>query len=232
LAGRQDSLQRYAPVLNYPFDTLVALSPHKSGSDTEQTNSSSFTTGSIINAFDDGKIANAYAVVLHVKQPKPGSRRSFTGINNVGHFFITLLKYNQDSGVVSRSFGFYPQKQDFFSATPLHPLSAAVFKNDARHEWDEAIGKFVSRKRFEKIIRLIAHYNNRAYHLNKNNCTDFGLLAAGIAGVYIEKTTGKWPLGKGNNPANAGQSILEGKITNTDTGNTHELFICNNFTGR
>ena len=182
----------------------------------------------IINSYNDGKQGVAYAIVLHVKQPVPGKRTSFALLNNVGHFFITLLKYNADSGCVSRSFGFYPDKDNFLAATPLHPGSVSVLKDDALHDWDEAIGKFISRRRFEKIIHLIDHYNARKYHLNKNNCTDFGLYAATIAGVSISNTNGRWPLGRGNNPANAGQSMLERKIINTDTGNTQDLFICNN----
>jgi len=182
----------------------------------------------IINSYNDGKQAVAYAIVLHVKQPVPGKRVSFALLNNVGHFFITLLKYNTDSGCVSRSFGFYPEKDNFLAATPLHPGSASVLKDDALHDWDEAIGKFISRRRFEKIIRLIDHYNARKYHLSKNNCTDFGLYAAIIAGISINHSNGRWPLGRGNNPANTGQSMLEGKFINTDTGNTQDLFICNN----
>jgi hypothetical protein len=105
-------------------------------------------------------------------------------------------------------------------------VSTPVFKDDALHDWDEAIGKFISRKRFEKIIRLIAHYENREYHLGKNNCTDFGLYAAAVAGIAIKYTYGSWPLGSGNNPASAGQSILEGKFTNADTQDKQGLLIC------
>jgi len=144
----------------------------------------------------------------------------------VGHMFITLIKYNTDSSCVSRSFGFYPHKDNLVSATPISPSSSPVFKDDALHDWDEAIGKFISRKRFEKIIRLITHYEYRSYHLNKNNCTDFGLYAAAVAGIAIKNTYSSWPFGSGNNPANAGQSILEGKFMNADTQNKQGLFIC------
>ena len=127
---------------------------------------------------------------------------------------------------MSRSFGFYPDKNSTFSATPLHPSSQSVFKDDALHNWDEAIGKFISKKRFEKIIRLLDKYEHKAYHLNQSNCTDFGLNVASIVGINIFNTQGEWPLGKGNNPANAGQSILEKKFTNTDAEKNSGLFIC------
>jgi hypothetical protein len=189
-------------------------------------NSEPISNTKVITSFDDGKNAVAYAVIIQVKQPMPGKRKAFTHLNNVGHMFITLIKYNADSTAVSRSFGFYPDKENLFSATPLEPVSQSVFKDDELHDWDEIIGKFISAKRFEKIIRLVRHYENRTYHLSNNNCTDFGLYAAEVAGITINATLGRWPLGHGNNPANAGQSILEGKFVNADTGNGEGLFVC------
>ena len=166
--------------------------------------------------FDDKKTASAYAILVQVKQPAPGKRKSFTGINNVGHMFITLIKYNTDSSVVYRSFGFYPNKSTILSATPFHPSSPSVFKDDARHEWDELAGKFISPRRFRKIIEVLQSYEGRAYHLNHNNCTDFGLTIARLGGIEIDDTRGTWPFGRGNNPANAGQSLLERKVCNVD----------------
>jgi len=179
-------------------------------------------------SFADGKTAGSYALILHAKQPVPGKRRSFTHINNVGHMFVTLIKYNSDGSFTARSFGFYPHKKNIFSATPLHVRSPSVFKDDALHEWDESIGKFVSADRFEKILDLLTKYDHATYNLNRNNCTDFGLCVASLAGIAIADTRGTWPLGRGNNPANAGQSMLEGKFRDTDGGDRDPLFVCNN----
>ena len=145
--------------------------------------------------------------------------------------FITLIKYNSDNSVTARSFGFYPHKKNFFSATPLHISSPSVFKDDASHDWDESIGKFISAARFEKILGLLSKYDNAIYNLKRNNCTDFGLDIAFLAGISIADTRGAWPLGKGNNPGSAGQSMLEGKFRNTDTDavGQNTLFLCNNF---
>jgi len=219
------AVENILPV-KYKYDTLPEKDfdfflAHNSNNNSEPVSNSYIT-----EAFNDGKRAIAYAVIFHVKQPVSGKRKPFTGFNNVGHMFITLIKYNTDSSYGSRSFGFYPQKDNLLSATPISPVATPVFKDDALHDWDEAVGKFISRKRFEKIIRLIMHFEYRNYHLNKNNCTDFGLYAAAVAGVTIKNTYGSWPLGSGNNPANAGQSILEGKFMNTDTQNKQGLFIC------
>jgi tetratricopeptide (TPR) repeat protein len=180
----------------------------------------------ITQPFYDHKKALAYGLLIHTKQPVSGKRKSFTGINNVGHMFITLIKFNRDSGYVSRTFGFYPEKDNLLSATPLIPTATSVFKDDELHDWDEMVGKFISRHRFRKILRMVKQYSRSKYNLNKNNCTDFGLCVAAIAGIKIDDTRGSWPLGSGNNPASAGQSILEGKVEDTDEG--RDLLILNN----
>ncbi|MFT4061484.1 MAG: hypothetical protein QM642_03910 [Edaphocola sp.] len=178
----------------------------------------------ITQPFRDGEQGIAYGVLLHIKQPSPGSRRAYTFINNVGHMFVTLVKYELDGSHVSRTFGFYPNKDNILSATPLLPRSSAVFKDDADHQWDETVAKFITKKQFKSILRKINQYGRKRYHLNKNNCTDFGLTLANAAGIIIEDTQGSWPLGSGNDPGDAGQSVLEGKVT--DTGNSEDLFIC------
>lgn len=171
----------------------------------------------IQRSFQDGKTASSYAIILHVKQPISGRRKAFCHINNVGHTFITLVKLNDDNSSVSRSFGFYPAKKSFLSATPIRPGDQAVIKDDALHPWDEILAKFISEKKFNRILANLEKYSRTRYNLNRNNCTDFGLSEALIAGIDIEETSGKWPLGKGNNPANAGQSLLEKKFDNRDS---------------
>ena len=173
-------------------------------------------TVNITDCFNDGKKAVGYGLMVHVKQPKAGQRKVFASISNVGHTFVTLIKFNADSTTLSRSFGFYPKKDNLLSATPLIPSSTSVFKDDSQHEWDEVVGKFISKRKFDKIIRLVKEYSCKKYNLNSNNCTDFGLDIAAIAGIKIKETVSSWPLGKGNNPANAGQSILEGKVKDDD----------------
>jgi hypothetical protein len=176
-------------------------------------------------AFEDGKEAATYAVLVEVKQPVPGKRKSFTHINNVGHMFITLIKYNKDRSTVCRSFGFYPRKSTLFSATPFRPHSPSVFKNDAGHDWDEAAGKFISARRFRKIVEIMRSCEGSVYDLNHNNCTDFGLAIARLGGIGIADAAGHWPLGRGNNPGSAGQSLLEGKVSNLDEEDTTPLFV-------
>lgn len=176
--------------------------------------SKAITYQRIINTFNDGKKAAAYALLFHVKQPVPGKPKVFK-LANTGHTFITLIKYNTDSTSVSISFGFYPQKDNLFSATPLDPSCSGTFKNDNAHQWDEVMGKFISKRRFEKILALTKSYDGLEYHLSKNNCTDFAIKAASFAGFGVTNSQDSWPLGHGNNPGTTGQSIINGGVYNT-----------------
>jgi len=178
----------------------------------------------IAGNFNDGKKAVAYALLFHVKQPAPGKRKIFVWVNT-GHTFITLIKYNSDSTYASASFGFYPDKDQMLSATPIAPTTSATFKDDAGHLWDEVLGKFISKRNFENILELTQKFEGMTYNLNKQNCTDFGLQAASLAGIHIADTSGKWPLGRGNNPAVTGQSILKGMVKNGDNTHTREIFV-------
>jgi hypothetical protein len=178
----------------------------------------------IIETFHDGKQARAYAMILHVKQPVRGTAKVHKLIYT-GHTFITLIKYNTDHSYAALSFGFGPHKDNLLAATPIIPRSSSKFTDDGGHEWDEVVGKFISKRRFEKILQLTRQYDGLAYNLSTNNCTDFGLKAAQLAGLDVRDTKGSWPLGAGNNPGVTGQSILQGKFSNADTRTFDRLFI-------
>lgn len=192
----------------------------------KHTSTRSISNVEILEAYNDGKQAVAYGIVLHVRQPLAGKRKRFIKVNQVGHTFITLIKYNADCTQVSRSFGYYPRKKNLLSATPLSPLTTSQFKDDGAHDWHELIAKFISPQQYDSIVQLITVYGDKPYHLSHNNCTDFGLQAAAIAGISVGNTQGAWPLGYGDNPADAGTSIMEGRINNADTNSTEGLFIC------
>ncbi|EHQ28653.1 hypothetical protein [Mucilaginibacter paludis] len=210
--------------INSKDDSLISEKAPAIEKSNAPVKSKAITYQHIHQTFDDGKEAVAYAMLFHVKQPLRGKRKIFV-LNNVGHTFITLIKYNSDSTYTSVSFGFYPKKNNILSATPLIPSAPSVFKDDSGHEWDEVLGKFISKRKFEKIQGLILNYNGVKYNLSKNNCTDFGIKAAELAGISIQETYGTWPLGKGNNPAITGQSILEGKFNTTEADGKKGLFV-------
>ncbi len=97
----------------------------------------------LLAAFEDGKEAASYAYTRRSEATGPGEAEIIHAYQQRGHMFITLIKYNKDKSTVCRSFGFYPRKSTLFSATPFHPHSPSVFKDDAGHDWDEAAGKFI-----------------------------------------------------------------------------------------
>lgn len=167
--------------------------------------------------------AKAYGILIHVKQPSYGKRKQFEFFNNVGHMFISLIQYLPDNKSIARTFGFYPNKDNFLSATPIFPGTSSTFKDDELHDWDESVGKFITYKQFSTILKMVSQYSRKKYHLNKNNCTDFGLVVAAIAGIDITDTKGTWPLGSGNDPGDTGQSIIEGKVKSLD--GQSDLFI-------
>jgi tetratricopeptide (TPR) repeat protein len=183
---------------------------------------------SVLVNFEDGKKASNYAVIVHIKQPITGKKKLVAHYTNVGHMFITLIKYNDDETVVSRSFGLYPESGFLFSATPLFPKTEPLFKNDAKHNWDELLGKFISKDQFDKILDYIDQTADNAYHLNSNNCSDFALTIAKFAGIEIADTKGNWVIGSGNSPACAGQSVLAAKYKNYETNSREGILACTN----
>ncbi|UOE50450.1 hypothetical protein MTO98_05095 [Mucilaginibacter sp. SMC90] len=218
--GRQLHLNSGLLAINANDDSVFVNAPVQL-KDKKEKKSKSITYNRIVNTFNDGKKAAAYALLFHVKQPKPGKPTVFVRANT-GHTFITLIKYNTDSTTVSVSFGFYPKKDNIFSATPWEPETSGTFKNDEAHQWDEVMGKFITERRFKRILKLTRQYDGLEYHLSKNNCTDFALQAASYAGFGVTNSKGSWPLGHGNNPATTGQSIIAGGIYDNDKT---DLFI-------
>ncbi|MBD1366738.1 hypothetical protein IDJ77_23200 [Mucilaginibacter sp. ZT4R22] len=208
---KDDTLLNHQPALQLPLTDKEPRSPK-------------ITYQRIVESFTDGKKAVAYAMLIHVKQPVGGKAKVYK-FTNSGHTFITLIKYNSDSTYVSLSFGFYPDKQHPFAGTPLFPGSHSAFRDDGQHKWDEVAGKFISKRRFEKILALTKNYDGVKYHLSKNNCTDFSLNAALMAELSIKETTGKWPLGHGNNPGITGQSMLQGKIADGNKRGLDDVFV-------
>jgi len=211
--------------INTKDDSLLSIQAEKA----KTTNSKYTNYKRISNTFNDGKPAIAYALLFHVKQPVSGKPKVFV-FSNTGHTFITLIKYNADSTYVSCSFGFYPKSEKILFATPWDPSSASQFKDDVGHKWDEVVGKFISKRSFEKILTLTKKYGDLEYHLSNNNCTDFCLKAANLAGLSIPETKAKWPLGYGSNPGTTGQSLMDGKYNNTDNQPNANIFKSLNIT--
>ena len=183
---------------------------------------------SIVDAFLDNKVASHYAVMILIKQPIAGQKKTNTGLGEVGHAFISLIKYNEDLSAVNKTFGFYPESGLLIPVNPLAPKAKSVIKDDSFHDWDQLLGKMVSKAQFEQMLEYIDHNISNQYHLNKYNCSDFALTLARIAAIDIQETEGTWPLGRGDNPAYMGQSVLGGKFLNLETKSKEGLFTCSN----
>jgi len=218
------NLQNNALGFNFRDDSAVGSTAHALKTKKKGKRSRRTSFQQIAGNFNDGKTAVAYALLFHVKQPAPGKRKIYVWVNT-GHTFITLIKYNTDSTYASASFGFYPDKDQMLSATPISPTTSATFRDDGAHVWDEVLGKFISKRNFENILELTQKFEGMTYNLNRQNCTDFGLQAACLAGIQINGTSGKWPLGRGNNPAVTGQSILKGMFKNADSTQKKDIFL-------
>lgn len=183
---------------------------------------------SIVDAFLDNKVAHHYAILLLIKQPIAGQKKTNTGLGEVGHSFISLIKYNEDQSAVIKTFGFYPEAGLFIPVNPIAPKAKSIIKDDSFHDWDQLLGKMVKKEQFEQILEYLDHNISNEYHLSNYNCSDFAITLAKIANIEIQDTEGPWPLGRGDNPAYMGQSILGGKYLNQETKSKEGLFTCSN----
>lgn len=195
---------------------------------TEEFESELIQPASIVEAFLDKKEATHYAMAILIKQPIPGQKNTNTGLGEVGHSFISLIKYNKDQSAITKTFGFYPEEGQLIPVNPLSQIANSVIKDDAYHSWDQLLAKFVTKEQFEEILEYIDHHIVDEYHLSDYNCSDFALLIAKIGKIQIEETVGAWPLGKGDNPGYIGQSILAGKYMNLELKSKEGLFTCSN----
>lgn len=196
--------------------------------ESEKFESDRIQPSSIVEAFLDKKEATNYAMAILIKQPIPGQKNTNTGLGEVGHSFISLIKYNKDLSAISKTFGFYPEEGQLIPVNPLLQIGNSVIKDDAYHSWDQLLAKFVSKEQFEEMLEYIDHHIMDQYHLSNYNCADFALIIAKIGKIQIEETVGTWPLGKGDNPGYIGQSILSGKYINLDLKSKEGLFTCSN----
>ena len=157
-----------------------------------------------------------YQFTLYVDQPKKGSRRKLKLPSDVGHTFIKIVKTSADGKqVVEQVFGYYPAKTEgALAGSPVNPEAVSTFRDNIDHGYDETITKTdVTKGQIDKIIEVAQGYENAPYCLAGQNCTNFGVDAAGAAGIKLPLTQGKIPLtGRGVTPADLGQDILEGKV--------------------
>lgn len=138
---------------------------------------------------------------VYATQPKPGTRATWSGSitdPNVGHTFVSITQ-----GGITRVVGFYPSA----GITPLNPSGPSTLADDSDHDYSVRIDISLTPNQLDIVLNYILNYPG-TYDLNSYNCTDFGIGAAGAAGLSLPATQGSWAPGSGGlNPGDLGQDM-------------------------
>lgn len=146
-------------------------------------------------------------LVVYVQQPVPGSSTTWVrqGMGaNTGHSFIGLKDTTAQTEIKA---GFYPKG----TVTPLNPATTGIVKDDASHPWNVKQEYKITDDQYSAVQQSISTDKadtNLKYDLNTNNCTDWVMDTAGLAGVTLPDATGVWPGGGGESPGPLGQELL------------------------
>lgn len=138
-------------------------------------------------------------ITIYIDQPIAGQADAFTtGEEKAGHAFIGVKQEN-----VVRMFGLYPDGK----ATPYTPNDPHRFGNDSFHSFDVSITFSIGSLELWNIVDNAINYNLN-YDLNSNNCTDYVLNVANIAGYNLPDPQSTWiNNGGGSNPGAFGEAI-------------------------
>ncbi len=138
---------------------------------------------------------------IYATQPKPDTRATWSGTitdPNVGHTFISITQ-----GGITRVLGFYPAG----GITPYSPSGPSVLADDSDHDYSVRIDIPLNGAQLTNVLNYILAYPG-TYNLNSYNCTNFGVGAAGAAGLSLPTTRGTWAPGSGGlNPGDLGQDM-------------------------
>jgi hypothetical protein len=150
-------------------------------------------------------------LVVYVQQPVPGTAATWTregfGVNT-GHAFIGLKDTTAHTEIKA---GFYPKQMG--TVTPLSPTTTGIIKDDSNHAWNVKQEYKITDDQYNAVQQSITNDKadtNLQYNLNTNNCTDWVMDTAGLAGVTLPDATGTWPDGGGESPGPLGQALAGG----------------------
>lgn len=65
----------------------------------------------------------------------------------------------------------------------------------------------INEKDFNDILNFVESKKNTKYDLNTNNCSDFVINLAGVAGIKLPKTKSSFSGFSGTNPGNLGEDL-------------------------
>ncbi len=165
---------------------------------------------------------------VFVQQPIPGQAVKMNFTADVGHSFIGLKVMGKSStDIVNHVFGYYPKpdRQKILSGTPFENKAEACFLDDSFHSYHLRLWKEITLQQHVEILNLAEQFEKRTYDLRSNNCTDFVIEAAKLAGIVLHKTAGDWVVGEGNNPADLGQAILFGLYYDKVTKHANDIIV-------
>lgn len=140
------------------------------------------------------------SLTIYARQPVPGTAETWDGnitTHDVGHTFISITQNG-----ITRTFGFYPiSEKAIFDAGP------SIFGDNSQTPYSVSISTQLSPASLNSLLTYIYSKDNATYNLGVYNCTDFGIEAAGVAGLTLPRTYGSWGLGGGRTPGTLGQDM-------------------------
>lgn len=160
-----------------------------------------------LRCFDTTKSAQ---LTIYIDQPIANQSDAWTtGDGKAGHAFINLTQGN-----LTRSWGLYPSG----TAGPYSPDDPHAFGNNMNDEFDVSITITINQSSLFNIVEDARNYNIN-YDLNTNNCTDYVIQTAQLAGIALPDPQSTWTNGGGSNPGAFGQAIRTMTLVNGMTRN-------------
>ncbi len=122
--------------------------------------------------------------------------------------------------------GFYPASGGAATINSLLVPVNSVMGNDTSHHYDVSLSVNVSSSILTNILNESVNYADTIYNINTDNCSDFAISVANIAGLNISdcnRPFGLGSFGSGSNPGAFGEELRNitlsaGMTKDTDGG--------------
>lgn len=188
----------------YDYQSHYNFSENKIVSHRELEGLEAIDANKVRETFNTGKTGKSYQLVIHVDQPGKGGDRDVYEPGDSGHAFVTLNRKNTDGTTDSKTFGFYPYPQ---SVNPIASEENGKIRDNNGHEQEVVQTRSINEKNFNDILNFVESKKNTKYDLNTNNCSDFVINLAGVAGIKLPKTKSSFSGFSGTNPGNLGEDL-------------------------
>lgn len=144
--------------------------------------------------------SQAATFTAYAQQPRPNHPDTWAPSAsgpNVGHTFISITQNG-----ITRVLGFYPT-----SDKAIFDDGPGVIGDNSQHAYSVRITTTISPGSLNSLLTYIYSHSNDTYSLTDYNCTNFGIGAAGAAGLTLPNTYGDWGIGGGSTPGTLGQDM-------------------------